>query len=1636
MKRRLLALLVTVIALCCLAPGVAQAAQRTTVSDASTIWNWKELISKDTSNVGRIWTDKSVSTGDMSQSDVTVQKQEGADFLTALTALSSTSNLSSMSNTPLDIVLVLDMSSSMNESISGSDSKLAALKSAASAFVDEIAKENEGVSDTNKLHNVAVVSFNSTAAIPKGMTACTGEEVTNLKTAINNLTTSQGTRSDYGLQSAKTVLDSSKRSGSRQVVVFFTDGTPTESRTFDSKIASTAVTSAKSMKDEGAFVYTIGVLDGADPSIYPTGEGVSNENKFLHAVSSNYPSATYDGSTWSFGDRAKGSDGNDATYYKSATNAEDLKKIFEDISREIVKTSGYPTQTTDGAESTTGYITFEDQLGDYMEVSDLSTLVYNGTTYTCGRKTTKGNVDTYSFSGTVTSGAKDANLSDLIVKVTRSDNLATGDKVEVKVPATLIPLRHFNIDLSKDTMSVDETKPISVFYSSKLKSGVTVLMANPDATMKTYMAANTDENGNVKFYANKWSGDEALGDVTAEFNPAAANSYYYFTQDTPIYSDEGCTVRATSIDAGKTYYYKHEYYKNADGKPELTSDTHPFPGDKASAFAGAIDNDDNGCYFKAGTARLVYINELHSEKKENTTGTASDVLNPKWNSETSVSEATKVTSYLGNNGLLAIGNVTYSMANAGLSKVLEGRGWLDSDSFTFKLTANTEGAPLPKDANGNTVTSVELTKASVGADGKAAINFGTMTYTWDMVAGEPNKTKTYEYEVSEAVGSIAGVTYDTHKATIEVTVKDDGSGNLTATATVSGATFANSYRSSLDYTAKGGLKVAKTLTGRDMTNGQFSICVKPKDAASAKALGISEDGQTLSVPAATDGTQAVVDVLSGSTVTFTQDDAGKTYTYEVYEVGEAPAGYTYDTAKRTVTISVGDDPAKAALTVTTTVSGGPEGEKTYTYTAGGTSDAAVVPFSNSYSASTDVEGGTAVQLSGSKTLTGRSMVAGEFSFGVRLKNTEVDVLQATNKADGSISFGKLSYTTNSLADLVSRGAATKGTTDEGKPKWTISYVAYEKTDGLAEKGITAQTSPISFTVTVVDNGNGTLTATASLPTGGLAFANQYATGDPVSVGVSGVKVLNHAADLTPADITGKFNFTISSNDSAAPLPTTKTVTNDASGNVSFGNITFTLDDLNRALNPTTDDASGAGDEQANPTSENGSGEAGEANGSGKADESGEASDSGENGEASGSGVDGVAGGEAGQGANLLSDGSAQGGGEDSGQVAGLASNGAASNSGATSNSGAQISTASFKVAKASASSRSYIFVYTVTESGSVPGVTNDTSAKTVRIKLTDNGEGKLTAELLGKAGEPTFTFTNTYSVTPAESSVTDQIDVTKTLTGRSMDEGEFSFELLEGKNVVATGTNDANGKVTFGSVSYSEPGVHHYTVREVNGGTTQAGVTYDGATYQVVTTVSDNGQGGLSVKHEVVGDKPVAFANTYVAKPTSLVIGVSKTLTGATLKEGQFSFKLVGGGIELTAKNKADGTVSFPTIPFEQAGTYTFELSEVNDGQANVTYDTSSYTVKVVVTDDGQGNLVAKLSDETSGALTFVNAYTEPAPEPEPKPDADNTPGDDGSKKSKKAVPQTGDTTAPMAGILAATAGLLFVAAKLRAARK
>lgn len=865
----------------------------------------------------------------------------------------------------------------------------------------------------------------------------------------------------------------------------------------------------------------------------------------------------------------------------------------------------------------------------------------------------------------------------------------------------------------------------------------------------------------------------------------------------------------------------------------------------------------------------------------------------------------------------------------GLSKAIDGRDWTDSDKFSFTITAP-EGTPLPDPAT------VTVSKKDA-KDGIAAIKFGKIHYT---AAG------TYKYEIRENAGNAAGMTYDGHVATAEVTVTEDGDGNLTASVTKKeNGRFTNTYRTELNYTAAGGLWLSKYLDGRPMTEGQFTFTVTPADDASARALGLLPGANSFKSPEAAEATVGLIDILAGHEVKFTQADAGKTFKYTVAEKNDGQPGYTYDDAVRTVTIAIADDTA-GTLTATTTVSGGPEGTHETVHKSGENKvEKALVPFHNSYSATTNTPGGTAAQVVATKTLTGRPMADGEFWFGIAYQGELVAYENLKPNIGGHVSFDTLHYDTKMLANLEAAGLAHR-TDKDGKLAWTINYTAYEDLFGLPN-GVSATTWSFGFKVIVVDNGDGTLTATVDY--GGVEplFENVYGA-DAVDAALNGTKKLQVAEGLTPADIAGKFTFAVTADEADAPMPERTTATNDAAGNVDFGKIHFTLEDLNRALGVTDDATDKAEADEADDVDVDADEAEADADADVGADEPGDESEP-----------------------------------------------------------------------AAPTAPRSHTFTYTVTESGSAPGVTNDANAmRKVSYTVTDDGAGHLSVMHEGDDGAA-FTFTNTYSVTPTDSSVTDQVKTVKRLTGRDLAAGEFTFDLLEDDVVVASGTNDANGTVTLSPIRYEAPGTHTYTLREAcpNALGLYKGVTYDGATYTVVTTVSDNGDGTLTATHKLEGTTESAgFTNKYHAMPTQVSIGALKVLEGRELKKDEFSFKLVGEDIESTVTNDADGKINFDKFEYSEPGTYVYAISEVKGDEAGMTYDKSVFTATVNVVDDGEGNLKASVTytkgDKSVEGIVFNNTYKKPeTPTPTPDPGTPKTVTNI-VKTVKGFLPTTGDQQA------------------------
>lgn len=869
-------------------------------------------------------------------------------------------------------------------------------------------------------------------------------------------------------------------------------------------------------------------------------------------------------------------------------------------------------------------------------------------------------------------------------------------------------------------------------------------------------------------------------------------------------------------------------------------------------------------------------------------------------------------------------------ANVQLTKVLEGKAW-NGDSFTFQIAADESNpnAPMPKDTE---VTVSAPTGKDANNNDQATFDFGSITF---------DTPGTYVYKVTEVEGDNAGITYSNNEATITITVTDNHQGALVATVGIENNVFTNTYASELDYAAGGGLKIAKTFENAAMR--EFSFTVTPKDAASAEKLGIDMAGKTFTTkPGETVGddnaSHAEVAVLDAAAeAKFTQADADDTYTYTVKETAGSDEGVTYDDTEYTVTITTADD-GKGGIKVTTTVTGGANYNQSYVYDNDDATEnqTAVVPFTNTYKATGELGGNGAVSINATKTLTNRPLADGEFTFNVTnaADDSNAVVTTGTNAADGTITFNAIDYSIDQMLEDVDNGLATPSVVD-GKDTFTYTYKVTEDTTNLDDGVNAIDTAGFQITVTVIDNGDGTLGIAVAYPDGGdgLTFRNTYGesqTGQ-ATLNINGTKTLDVQSGNNAPSIESKYTFTLTGSE-GAPMPATTEVHNDDAGNVAFGDITFTMENVfgNTGSQDAATNAEGDGAEE---------------------------------------------------GVNTQS------------------------------------------------ATRTKEFTYTVTESGNVSGVDNDAEAsKTFKVTVTDNGDGTLSAATDPAQGA-LFAFTNIYSVEPEESSPTGEggITITKNLTGRNLNEGEFTFELVDQSGAtVATGTNDASGNVELGTVKFTEPGRFTYTIREAKG--SLGGVDYDATEYKATAEVKDNGDGTLAVTWSfttAAGDpaSAIEFNNTYTATPTSVLLGGTKVLDGRALAEGEFTFVLNdAGGNELqTVTNNAQGGFCFDQITYDAAGTYEYTISEVRGDAEGVTYDDATIAVKVVVTDNGKGALeVTELTyDGRTELPVFTNTYVKPVEPP----------------KDDSGLMQTGDSTSTFVGVIAGL-GALSVAVGLVARKR
>ena len=1633
------------------ADRAAQVPGEEVVVDAQTTDSVDSILKNSTEYIGRIWTDKTVSADSISVSNLKqpVSKSKGSDFLVGLSALSSTSNETKTTTTsvPLDIVMVLDTSGSMSndmgtgtaeiEETVGNPSKpswltsektktdyyikkedgttrpvyaiavkswgrwkfdhweadgrtvspnkwdsnfaqfyqkvrralnrMDALKLATKNFIDKTAEANASM-PADEQHRISIVTYESEAHTEKGLTDVSGANVADLTGVIDGLIADGGTRADLGFTNAKTVLDGANRPSAKKVVLFFTDGTPGLSG-WDDKVASSAIATSHAMKAKDTLVYSVGVLDGAKPEVDPE-QSLKDEDKFMHAVSSNYNDATYKdfGSVWrpnyvwNFGPRTPKSE-----YYLSADTPEKLDEVFQKIQSSITSSNSYPTEIEGVKPSNGGFITFKDELGPFMKVTDVNSIVLGSKEYT--QKSTKkvDDTTTYTFEGTVTDDQviEAGSMSNINITVQHGSLNKDGDTVTVKIPASLIPVRKFHIDQTKKTLTVDNSNPIRVFYSVALKRGDEGLdLTHPQGDGPRQFTqdemAKYVKDGKVSFYSNAWTPNEP-GDTTATYSPAHGNSYYYFTQATPIYEGATGETPARVLENGKTYHYKWTYLEKTgqgDTFAEKTKNVTFNGSNVIDSVKNSVEQTENGgIAFKAGTPRYAYITGLTHNKDTNTTGTGEAIINPHWADQAGALPKDVVTS-LGNNGKISMPLPGKLMVHK-TAQAADGFTAPKDQSFAFNITVNGVDGTYDARVFDRTGKPVVDMFTCTFTNGKAthSIKDGETLVIYGLPAGAA-------YEVSEDSAKMpAGFTLTSidGKAATEDPATHKVTGAISF-ATKQGHDFANTYKASpAELSASDFVSWSKDFDKNwdIVKNAQFDIVLKgSKGAPMPKGATTPADGISQVKATANKGK------TSGEFGAITFNKPG-TYEYGVVEAipqtGKLPGvGYSHAVYKVTVKVAVDSKDASKLVATATVVRtkndagdavGGAKGEPVANR---------VAAFKNTFNADSSAAAPAAekdyVDNSGNKPLD-----ACGFQFNIKPVKQDGSVddsapfYKDVNRADGK--------TVDVLTPSVTFPVVTFGQETIGK---TYYYDLREVIPAGDANGMAYDSTVYRATVKVsTENVDGTPRVKID------ATYNKLTADGQMGEAVNGVPVFHNVYTPEPVVVPGGEGDAPGTPDNAA-IKVTKTL----KGRDSLQGESFKF-------------AMSGWDASTKAALKSGT----------------------------------IA---------FVGTGAAADGASATASVDHL-QNGVAK----------RVAFGGLKATKPG----TYKFLVKENAPANGNGMSYDSTWHIVTVEVTDNN-GKLAAQVSYDNKAEAAAFTNTYVASGFLATSGVKLSVSKTLNGRGMKAGEFSFTIT-GVDGTGTTAEQANKKLAKSDASFSvetaalagkpsfmrnklagmkfnqdEVGkTFSYQISEAKPSADKLlpGVTYDQSVFQLDITVHDNGKGALyetgelrrvkdAVGQAVVDSAPQAFdgsngadtvtagfVNNYQAAPvapefSTIVDGTfKKKLTGrAWTANDSFEFTLVpvngapmpAGATELKAtvanSDVAQDTVEFRfngQVTYDHAGTYKYNVTETNGGKRinGVYYDNHTATLVVTVSDDGNGQLVAKAVVENA---LFTNEYT------------------------------------------------------------
>lgn len=1327
--------------------------------------------------------------------------------------------------------------------------------------------------------------------------------------------------------------------------------------------------------------------------------------------------------------------------YYSAENAEDVTNVFDDITSEIVSASAQaPTQIEGGDPLNSGYLTYTDPIGEYMEVKDIKSIIYGGKQFIQKSSSTDGNTTTYTFTGDKIDSPVYGELDVSSIEISVTKDADGNETLTVKIPAAAIPLRVNTVDIDENgavTNTNNNAYPARILYTVGVRDGVD--LDTLQGVSDDYISSHLTEDGQkVNFYSNKYSGNtqnnKTVGDAKVTFTPAETNPFFYVQEDTPLYTAEDTNAVARSVNNDDTlYYFQITYYEGNSEKTVWVSRPGSSFWHDGSTDVTLKTLDGGQVAIKKGTPRLGYLDDFAQTKAENTTGTAEQVFHPVYDGNG------QFTVYLGNNGLLQ----TDAPKSLTVEKEVTTSNSLtapDAD-FTFEVTvaskADTAGDAILTGSDGQT-TKMELT---FDADGKA-----TFTLKGGQSMEILNIGEGVEYTVKE-INLPAGFTSDAADNTKTGTVSGTDENNI--------VTFTNTYNVTPVTTDDLGIRLGgtKSITGRDFQVGdEFVFTIAAAQATKDAPLpdeDIDGDGNAIT---------ATVEPTSGSEVTFkfgsiTFDKPGE-YRYVITENTGTLPGVDYDEATYRVNIIVRDN-GDGTMSLAKT-DGGLTGIGGLNYPTNpfiqvwdgeqqGTVVSAVA-FENSYSA-TSAEAVIQGMKELNSTNSDRILADGDFTFKIEALGYNTDGgdqfnqipggepaqpmpanTEVTNIANGNVNFAAMTFTQDMIGNTYGYKITEKLPQGVNADNPTLNGITYDTSEKIVKVTVTrSDEGGMEHVVATVTPNDGTAEAANN-----FTFTNKY---EPSSVTIgedtgNAITVQKTFTGRTWND-SDEFKYTLKSID-GAPMPADGdeiSIGKPASGNsntATFGDIKFTNEGVYEyeitetdgglggvtydkhtakvTVRVTEDEKTGtlsAKVEYDNSAAENTSDEAVQ------------------NAAAftntyTAVFVDSTA-------VNLNGTKTLTGKTLTDSMFYFTIEPQDAAPMGDGTKSVPNKADGSIELLKNIKYTEEGDYVYIIKEQIPAPkakGMTYDESEYRVTVTVTDDQQGNLTAsepkiekKAVGAADyteADTVVFENSYaplSVTIASP------QITKVLEGdrnTPLQEGEFSFEM----SVVSadpedgitlpqetTVSNDANGKVNFGNITFSKVGKYVVQIKEVvpDEADKVPGVEYDTHVRTTTFTVTDNA-GQLAVQRSGY-DGSRTFTNEYTTTGTlegATDLEVTKNFTGREndqwLDTDAFTFILEavgdtqqavtdgdvilpGNAAALVIDSSAvDHKAAFGDITFNAPGEYSFKITETKGSVPGVDYDGHEATFTVTATDKGDGTLDIS-TDLNKDDLTFTNTY-------------------------------------------------------------